>query len=150
MREKDVKKLIIHCSASQDSLDIGAREIKILHMLDKKQSVEWNGQQVKGKGWTDIGYHYVIRKSGMVDKGRPLDKQGAHVRGHNGDSIGICWVGLDDLNAKQLRSLKAIVKTLMIRYKLDIDDVFGHYEFDSNKTCPNLDMNKFRAELLFK
>lgn len=119
-------------------------------MLDKKQSVEWNGQQVKGKGWTDIGYHYVIRKSGMVDKGRPLDKQGAHVRGHNGDSIGICWVGLDDLNAKQLRSLKAIVKTLMIRYKLDIDDVFGHYEFDSNKTCPNLDMNKFRAELLFK
>ena len=150
MREKDVKKIILHCSASQDSLDIGSREIKILHMLDKRQKVEWNGTMVNGKGWTDIGYHYVIRRSGMVERGRPLDKMGAHVRGHNNDSIGICWIGLNDMTTKQLRSLKVIVKTLMMKYNLDIDDVFGHYEFDSGKTCPNIDMNKFRAELLFK
>ena len=150
MQDKDVKKLIIHCSASQDSLDIGAREIKILHMLDKKLKVEWNGKFVNGRGWSDIGYHYVIRRNGLVEKGRSLDIMGAHVRGHNSDSIGLCWIGLNDMTPKQLKSLKSTVKMLMIKYKLNIDDVFGHYEFDKNKTCPNIDMNIFRAELLFK
>ena len=96
------------------------------------------------------GYHYIIRKNGNIEKGRNLDEAGAHVRGHNKDSVGICWVGRDDLNDKQLKSLKTLVKTMMRKYGLDLDDVFGHYEFDPGKTCPNLDMHKFRAELLFK
>ena len=59
-------------------MDIGAKEIKAWH---------------KGKGWKDIGYHYVIRLNGKVELGRPLEKMGSHVVGYNRDSVGVCYVG---------------------------------------------------------
>jgi len=133
---REIKKLVIHCSDTQDSIDIGAREIRDWHMNDN--------------GWSDIGYHYVIRRNGTVENGRKPEIKGAHVRNHNSDSIGICWIGRNDIDDKQLKSLQVLVKALCFKYGLDItEDVYGHYELDSKKTCPNLDMNKFRAEILF-
>lgn len=132
---REIDKIVIHCSDSPDSLDIGVREIR-----------DWHKQ----RGWSDIGYHYVIRRNGTVESGRPFEIKGAHVRGHNEGSIGICWIGRDDIDDKQLVTLKKLVLAFTSKYKLDVtEDVYGHYELDSGKTCPNLDMIKFRAELIF-
>ena len=136
---REIKKIVIHCTDSCDSLDIGAKEIN-----------DWH----RARGWlspsgVSIGYHYVIRRNGVVETGRPVAEVGAHVAGHNKDSIGICWVGRKKPSEKQLERLKALVKLLMSDFKIDICNVFGHYELDKNKTCPNLNMDLFRAETLF-
>lgn len=133
---RKVTQIVIHCSDSEDSLDIGRREIK-----------DWHLQ----RGWSDIGYHYVIRRNGVVENGRTEQEIGAHVAGHNKNSIGICWVGRKHISKEQMKSLKALVQGLAHKYNLDVtEDVVGHYELDPNKSCPNLDMKLFRAELIFK
>lgn len=137
---REIKKIVIHCTASDDSLDIGFREIN-----------EWHKQ----RGWLSpsgisCGYHYIIRRNGVSEKGRPDSETGAHVAGHNSDSIGIVWVGIKDPSKKQLESLHALTRGLMHKYNIDVDKVLGHYELYSGKSCPNLDMDKFRAELLFQ
>lgn len=133
---RNIKKIIIHVSDSEDSLDIGVREIRNWH--------------VNGNGWSDIGYHAVIRRDGTLEQGRKDHIQGAHVAGHNRDSLGICWVGRKNMDPRQYETLKAWVRGKMHQYSVDVLDVVGHYELDSNKTCPNIDMDWFRADLLFK
>lgn len=71
--------IVIHCSATDPSRDIGVDEIREMH--------------VAGKGWQDIGYHFVIRRNGIIEIGRDIDIPGAHARGHNQRSVGICLVG---------------------------------------------------------
>jgi hypothetical protein len=138
---REIKKIVVHVTDSDDSLDIGVREIRKWH----------TDAPPKGNGWSDIGYHYVIRRNGVVERGRSDDQMGAHVMGHNQDSIGICWVGRNQISEKQVESLKAILRGLCHQYGLDVtEDVYGHYELDSRKTCPNLDMDLLRAELLFQ
>jgi N-acetylmuramoyl-L-alanine amidase len=74
--------LVVHCAATKASMDIGAKEIRRWH---------------KDRGWDDIGYHYVIRRNGDVEIGRPENAVGAHVAGKNSTSVGICLVGgIDD------------------------------------------------------
>lgn len=73
-----IKFLTVHCSATQADLDIGAAEIKVMHLQ---------------RGFRTIGYHYVIRRDGTVEAGRPESEVGAHVEGHNQDNLGICMVG---------------------------------------------------------
>jgi N-acetyl-anhydromuramyl-L-alanine amidase AmpD len=70
--------LVFHCSATKGSLDIGVERIREWHI---------------SKGWSDIGYHLVIRRDGRIEAGRHLDEVGAHVAGHNLHSIGVCMVG---------------------------------------------------------
>ena len=75
---RDVNKIIIHCSATQEGKEISAATID-----------EWH----KARGWRGIGYHYVIGLDGMIEYGRPITETGAHVKGHNKGSIGICYIG---------------------------------------------------------
>lgn len=75
---KPVTLLVVHCSATPANRDIGVAEIRAMH---------------KAKGWRDVGYHYVIRRDGRVEKGRADNVMGAHVEGHNDGSLGICLVG---------------------------------------------------------
>lgn len=70
--------LAIHCSATPAEGDFDAADIRRWH---------------REKGWRDIGYHYVITRSGEVQKGRPDDMPGAHERKINSRSISICLVG---------------------------------------------------------
>lgn len=74
---REINYIIFHTSASGTD-DIGAAEIRQWHL---------------DKGWRDIGYHFVIRRTGEIESGRPLEQIGAHVRGYNSDSIGIVMVG---------------------------------------------------------
>jgi len=128
-----VRFIAIHCAATPPEADIGVEEIRKWH---------------KAKGWDDIGYHYVIRRNGTVEAGRSLDFQGAHVLGHNHESVGICMVGgvkndaaqTPDSNftAAQWASLESLVKLLVPRYPGVA--VRGHRDFpDVKKACPSFD-----------
>ena len=127
---RTVRRIIIHCSATTPHIDIGAEVIRQWHIA---------------RGWDDIGYHTVIRRSGDVESGRPLDDVGAHTLGENQDSIGICMVGglsnagYEDCNftSAQWDTLKHEVRWLMEEFgKLT---VHGHREF-STKLCPVFDV----------
>lgn len=106
---KPVKLLVVHCSATPANRDIGAAEIRAMH---------------KAKGWRDIGYHYVIRRDGTVEKGRADNVMGAHVTGHNDGSLGICMVGgvRPDLKAEinftpaQFAALRALLTKLQGKF----------------------------------
>ena len=137
---KEIKKIIIACSDSE----FGSSSV-----IDG-----WH----KARGWDGIGYHYVITNGiqdscrpykgsddGIIQDGRNVEKQGAHVRGHNSDSIGICLIGKHHFTGKQMvYALPALLNFLFNTYKLDSDNIFGHNEFNPEKTCPNFNVNDLR------
>ncbi len=137
---RSIKKIFIHCSDSPDSIDFSVRDIDAWH--------KENGW--KARGGVHCGYHYVIRRSGVVERGREDQYAGVHVRGQNRSSIGICLIGRKQFTMAQMQSLFAITRGLMHQYQVDITDVLGHYEYEDKKTCPNLDMKFVRANLIFK
>ena len=132
--------IAVHCSATKPNMDIGADTIR-----------EWH---VKGRGWRDIGYAYVIRRDGTAEKGRDLnndgetfDDIGAHVRGYNSRAIGICLVGGLDYRGQpdanfthaQYVSLADLISDLKIKFPSAI--VQGHRDFPNvNKACPCFDV----------
>ncbi len=73
-----ISKIIVHCSATQEGRDLDAAEINRWHLK---------------RGWNGIGYHYVVLLDGTIEYGRSIYKQGAHVKGENEGSIGICYIG---------------------------------------------------------
>ena len=86
---RKINEIIIHCSDTQEGCDVTAKDIRRWHTTPKEKG---------GRGWRDIGYHYVIRLDGTIELGRPLEKAGAHCIGrkgedHNSHSIGICYIG---------------------------------------------------------
>lgn len=131
---REIKRVIIHCSDTHAHQDIGVKEIR-----------EWH---TAGRGWSDIGYHYVINRQGEVEGGRPVGIPGAHTLNHNQDSIGICLVGgkpMFNFSKKQIDKLVELVWMLVLQYNLKISDVHGHNEY-SNKTCPVFDVREFFRE----
>lgn len=125
---RDINKIIIHCADTKPSMDIGVKEIDSWH---------------KQRGWSGVGYHFIIRKDGSVELGRPIEKIGAHCKGYNRDSIAICWVGgyggVDDRNEEQIESMHSLVQAL--QHDFPAATVHGHNEF-SSKSCPNFDVSK--------
>lgn len=136
---RNISKIMIHCSASPDSLDFGVKDIEAWH----------KERGFKSKSGISCGYHYVIKRNGVVQRGRPDSETGAHVKGHNRGSLGICLIGDKDFTQKQIISLYAITRGLMHQYNVDIENVLGHYELFPGKTCPNLKMDIVRANLIF-
>jgi N-acetylmuramoyl-L-alanine amidase len=125
---RHIDTIIIHCAATKPSMDIGVEEIRVWH--------------TKERGWSDIGYHFVIRRNGEVETGRPVAKVGAHARGHNVGSIGVCLVGgMAEADTKsecnytraQWASLDKLVTELELEYS--IKKVLGHNDV-SAKDCP--------------
>lgn len=127
---KETSKIIVHCSDTEGG-DCAA--IRKYHMAPAPS----------GKGWEDIGYHYVIDLDGKGEKGREENLLGAHCDGENHDSVGICLIGegIGEFTENQFISLASLVTSLLRKYGLSWRDVFGHYEFPSakaqGKTCPN-------------
>lgn len=125
---RDVNLLIIHCSDS----DIPAH--------DNIETIrKWH---VDENGWDDIGYHYFIDKRGNVHHGRSEDKPGAHTRGHNSRSIGICLSGRNGFMGDQFQALELLCLELTQKYEIEKKDILGHCDLDKNKTCPNFDLKK--------
>jgi N-acetylmuramoyl-L-alanine amidase len=94
------------------------------------------------RGFSGIGYHYVILKDGSVCPGRPEDVAGAHCRGHNTGSIGICLTGRKLFTREQFLTLEKLVKELCQKYKLEMSQVLAHSDLDSGKTCPNFNVKE--------
>lgn len=124
--------LVIHCSATHNGKDIDIEDIR-----------QWH----KDRGWQDIGYHYVIKRDGTIQCGRLESEIGAHVKGHNSNSIGICLVGNDQFTKSQYNSLDRLYSDIFNRYAIPIEKVKGHYEYTNQKTCPNIDMVLLRSRL---
>ena len=104
---RPVNKIIIHCSATPEGRDYTVAQIR-----------DWH---VKGNGWKDIGYHFVIYRDGTVPAGRDINQIGAHTTGQNTGSIGICYVGglaadgktpKDTRTDAQKKALRALVDRL--------------------------------------
>lgn len=133
-RTKETKYIVIHCSDTRPSQDVGADTIR-----------KWHTEE---RGWLDIGYHLVIRRDGSVEQGRPLNMIGAHVEGHNSESVSICLVGglaengkrrEFNFTAKQMHRLAFEVDRLLSSYPQAL--VWGHCDFPGvTKTCPNFNV----------
>jgi hypothetical protein len=141
-----IDKIIFHCAATPDSGDnIGMAEISRWHK-------ENGWRPFKDKDGKDnwCGYHYVIRRSGKIEVGRPETQPGVHCKGYNTGSIGICYVGTRRMTEMQLHALVTLYNEIYKRHKIDIDNFFGHHEFNSGKECPGQDMVVLRAYLATK
>jgi N-acetylmuramoyl-L-alanine amidase len=130
---RNINKIIIHCSATPEGRHTTVADIKKWHLQ---------------RGFTDIGYHYVIYIDGSLHDGRPIEQAGAHTQGYNSNSIGICYVGgmtADNKIPKDTRTLeqRATLKDLIITLKLRFPraTIHGHNEF-ANKACPSFDVQK--------
>ena len=124
---RTIKEIIIHCSATKEGRHVTVDDIR-----------RWHREQ----GFADVGYHYIIYLDGSVHAGRPLAQVGAHCRGHNAQSIGVCYVGglapdgktpKDTRTTRQRKSLRALVDILRLNFPLA--SVHGHREYAA-KACP--------------
>ena len=131
---RSITEIIIHCSATAEGRDFGVADIRRWH---------------QAQGGTDVGHHYVVRLHGTVHEGRALSEPGAHCKGHNAHSIGICYVGglaadgrtpKDTRTTAQRAALRALVDRLQRQFPAAT--VHGHCEFAA-KACPCFDV---RAE----
>ena len=129
MRTKTL--LILHCSA------VGPDQTSSAAQIDT-----WHRQRGFHLG---IGYHYVVRRNGEVERGRPEYMVGAHCLNHNAHSIGICYEG--GLNARgqpadtRTEAQKAALRTLLAdlhrRYPKAL--IVGHLDLNLHKACPCID-----------
>lgn len=140
-RRKSTTMIILHCSATREGQDVKASTIKRWHI---------------NRGFSDIGYHYIVDLDGTIEKGRDESSVGAHCSGKNATSIGICYVGGCDqnLNPKDTRTkeqkaaLIKIVKQMMNKYDIPIDKVYAHYQFCPQKACPCVKIEQLRNEIM--
>ncbi len=119
-----IKYLIVHCSDTDNDKRIGAIDIHKMHL---------------GFGWNGIGYHKIILRCGEIENGRPEYWIGAHVKGKNDVSLGVCLIGKDQFTKEQFISLKKILS----KWKLQFPKakIIGHYNTgNTDKTCPNFDV----------
>lgn len=130
---RNITEFIIHCSATREGQDFTAADIRRWH--------------VDGNGWSDIGYHFVIRLDGTIELGRPIAQAGAHTLNHNQYSVGICYVGgLDhNMNPKDTRTPEqraALRELLQVLHRIfPAATVHGHREYAA-KACPCFDVGK--------
>lgn len=124
---KETKYIIVHCSATKPSVDWGVREVRQSHLQ---------------RGFMDIGYHYVIKRNGDIETGRVKSQIGAHCKGLNDVSLGICLIGGVDnggepeanFTGAQMKSLKQLL--MMVQVDYPYADIRGHHDF-ANKACPS-------------
>lgn len=137
---REIQFIVIHCTYTPPSADIGVEEIRKWH--------------VEERGWTDIGYHFAVRRDGTVEVGRPIERPGAHVKGHNSNSIGIAWVGgmaqgakkpEDNRTEEQNEAMVDLIKDL--QQKFPGAAVMGHRDFRGvKKQCPCFDVREWYKE----
>jgi len=142
---RNIEKIIVHCSATKPDWMKGSSAEDQL-----KEIRRWH---VEDNGWSDIGYHIYIARCGEIIFARPMEIQGAHTKGENRDSIGICLAGgfgsssedsaVDHYTPEQLASLWTAIKSLRTLHGRKLK-VKGHNEY-SNKACPGFPVARWMA-----
>ncbi len=129
--------LIIHCSDTPDGRWTTTADIDRWHaergFRRDPRLIGHHEPRLK-----HIGYHYVIYTTGAVANGRSAREIGAHCRGHNARSLGVCLIGRSRYTQRQWESLAALVEACGNAYPHIT--VHGHREFDPGKTCPGFDV----------
>lgn len=127
---RKINEIIVHCSATPEGRDYTVEDIDRWH---------------RKRGFVCIGYHYVIYRDGTIHAGRDVARVGAHCKGHNSRSIGICYIGgmdaqnrhpKDTRTDEQKKSLLSLLKHLRRQYPGAA--IHGHRDF-ANKACPSFD-----------
>lgn len=129
---RNITEIIIHCTATPAGRAVSVGDIDRWH---------------RARGFSSVGYHYVVGLDGGIVHGRPEDAAGAHCRGHNACSIGVAYVGGLDGNGRpadtrtpaQKTALRRLVGNLLRRYPGAT--VHGHCEFAA-KACPCFDVQE--------
>ena len=156
-----INKIIIHCAATPNG--------KAFNIVNIDQWHEERGFQrqakdieIKGHDFTwqkelldmnllrypedipgHVGYHYVIYVDGTIAPGRHIWEQGAHVRGYNPESIGICMIGTDKFTSRQWTSLITLLHVLRTKAGLHDAAILGHRDLDEKKACPCFDVGRW-------
>lgn len=125
MRQIDF--VVFHCS------DSDLEEHDDIQVID-----EWH----KKRGWRGVGYHYFIKNEGLIQVGRKEEEIGAHVKGHNGNSLGICLSGKNNFSEEQYESAAKLFLDICKRHNLGLIDMLKHNQLDPNKTCPNFELKE--------
>ena len=129
---RELNRIILHCTATRAGEQINVKQIDKWH---------------RDRGWSEIGYHYVLYADGTIATGRDIRKKGAHVKGHNHDSVGVAYVGgvdsnlvpQDTMTMQQEMAFLHLVNSLRVVFG-DMS-VHGHNEF-SSKACPSFNVQE--------
>jgi N-acetylmuramoyl-L-alanine amidase len=127
---RKLTRIILHCTATPDGRHVDVDTIRSWH---------------RKRGWSDIGYHYVIYLDGSVHAGRDVAKAGAHVVGHNADTIGVVYVGGTDAGGKAKDTMNAAQETAFVNLVKHLRDQYGpltlhgHNEYAA-KACPSFNV----------
>ena len=148
---RKIELIVVHCSATREGTDVTIDDIR-----------QWH----RKRGFRDVGYHFVVYRDGTVVEGRPLEQVGAHVKGYNRHSVGICYIGglsaigeiKDTRTDAQKVALRELLKDLKRRYPKarvcghrDLspdrngDGIISDYEW--LKGCPSFDAEEEYADL---
>jgi hypothetical protein len=133
--------IVLHYSATFEDQNLTVKDIDKMH---------------KARGWSGVGYHYVIRRDGVVEVGRPETKVGAHVGGQNSGKIGICCIGgvnratgpnkgVDNRTPAQIASQVRLIKSILLRHPKA--KVVGHRDLAPTQ-CPGFDVIPWWAGVL--
>jgi N-acetylmuramoyl-L-alanine amidase len=125
--DKNIILLVVHCSDTKDTLNLSAIDLHKMHLAF---------------GWDGIGYHKIITRSGKIENGRPEYWIGAHVKGKNEISLGVCLIGRNKFTKKQYLALERVLKKWKSLYPRA--KVVGHRDTgNTDKTCPNFDVTSW-------
>ena len=130
---REIKLLVIHCSATRCNVPFTVEQLRQCHLQ---------------RGFKDIGYHFYITRDGELHHCRPISEPGAHVRGFNRHSIGICYEGGLDADGKpkdtrtleQKGALLALLRELKRQFPKAL--IVGHHDLNPMKGCPCFDAVK--------
>lgn len=133
------QRVILHCSATPD-YDQNHWDFDKYGLLQIRR---WH----LARNWRDVGYHFIIRRSGVVEPGREMNVKGAHCKGENDDSIGVCFVGTREPTDFQFESMVTLYRLIKYWYGIGSDQWFGHNQFNAGKECPGVSIDQVRYVL---
>ncbi len=146
MKKEDIKYIVIHCSATRSNMGYSAEQLDHDH---------------RQRGFRSAGYHYYIRQNGLTLPLRPVWQRGAHCKGYNDCSIGICYEGglapdctpRDTRTVQQVVALRDLLRRLKRRYPKA--EIVGHRDLSRDlngdgiiqrtewvKACPCFDVKR--------
>lgn len=138
-----ISEIIVHCTATRANWWPNSKTSAKVAEIRK-----WH---TRDRGWSDLGYHYLIDRDGTIAKGRPLEKAGAHTKGRNAKSIGISLFGghgstendnfHDNFTPEQDRALRKLIAELRRQFP-GISKVSGHNEYAA-KACPGFRVDRW-------
>lgn len=134
---KQIDSIVVHCAATPNGRSFTPEQIDSWHA---ERGFQRDMSICPGYSpLAHIGYHYVITLGGLVHRGRPLQEVGAHARGFNHQSIGICLVGTDKFTLAQWQSLLTLIQSLEAELGRSLT-LSGHNQLNAHKRCPGFDV----------